>query len=349
MNYFFYLGEGLILIYFFFKIHKIKRIKNMNNVFLSYLIPFLICAAYFGLSFIKIVFFSVTIAYIFGFMVIGDIIFLFINLKREKKIVIYNYFFLGFGIIYVGVSIFLGYKVFKTEYNLKTDKTEESLVIGQITDSHLGSTFNGQGLKNYVLEMAKNNLDLLVITGDFVDDDTTKEDMIIACSAFSEIKTTYGVYYVFGNHDKGYFKYRDFDTSDLVAELIKNNVKVLEDEVVEIGEDYYLIGRKDKSDKSRKKVDELVSNLDENRYKIILDHQPNDYKNERGKADLVLSGHTHGGNIFPINFFVSAANDQTYGLKVLDNTTFIVSSGISDWALPFNNVTIQEYVIIRIN
>ena len=53
--------------------------------------------------------------------------------------------------------------------------------------------------------MNKENPDVVVITGDFVDDDTSKEDMIQSCKALSKFKTKYGVYFVYGNHDKGYY------------------------------------------------------------------------------------------------------------------------------------------------
>ena len=93
----------------------------------------------------------------------------------------------------------------------------------------------------------------------------------------------------------------------------------------------------------------VITNIQGFKYTILLDHQPNDYSNEKGKVDLVLSGHTHGGNLLPVNFLVYAKNDQTYGMEEIDNTIFIVSSGISCWGMPMNNVTIQEYVIVNIN
>ena len=225
---------------------------------------------------------------------------------------------------------------------------DNHLRIAQITDVHLGSTFDGDTFSSYMKDISKRNVDLLCVTGDFVDDETKRKDMVKACKALGEFKSTYGVYFVFGNHEVGYYpKYRDFDTADLIDELKLNNVTILEDQVIEIG-DFYLIGRKDLSNPTRLSIDELIEGLDD-KYKIVLNHQPNDYDSEKGKVDLVLSGHTHGGNVFPINFLINMLNDQTYGIKKLNNTNFIVSSGISCWALPFNNVTIQEYVIIDIN
>ncbi len=83
----------------------------------------------------------------------------------------------------------------------------------------------------------------------------------------------------------------------------------------------------------------------------MLDHQPNDYDNEaESGADLVLSGHTHGGQLFPLGLFgvLLGSNDKTYGIETRDNTTFIVNSGISDWAIKFKTGTKSEYGVITI-
>jgi len=68
-------------------------------------------------------------------------------------------------------------------------------------------------------------------------------------------------------------------------------------------------------------------------------------------ADLVLSGHTHGRHIFPAGLIglISGANDKVYGAEHIDNTDFVVTSGISGWAIPFKTGTISEYVVIDIN
>ena len=91
--------------------------------------------------------------------------------------------------------------------------------------------------------------------------------------------------------------------------------------------------------------------LDPTKYIIILDHQPNDYAAEAATgADLVLSGHTHGGQMLEINLVgaLIGSNDRTYGMETRDRTTFIVTSGISDWAIKFKTGCRSEYVIIDV-
>ena len=258
-------------------------------------------------------------------------------------------------VISLSIGWYLNFNVWQTNYSLKTDKKIPDLKIAMIADSHLGTTFDGNGFAKHIETISSQNPDLLVIVGDFVDDDTKKEDMVKACEALGNLQTKYGVYLVFGNHDKGYYGFRGFTADDLVKELSKNNVKVLKDDVVEF-DDFYLIGRKDYSEThercgNRQTMSELVENLDKDKYMIVLDHQPTDYKNQvKSEVDLVLSGHTHGGQLFPFNWVGRwiGANDMTYGHKKQNKTDFIVTSGISDWAIKFKTGTKSEYVIIDV-
>ena len=95
----------------------------------------------------------------------------------------------------------------------------------------------------------------------------------------------------------------------------------------------------------------LVKNLDKNKYMIVLDHQPTDYANQANAGvDLVLSGHTHGGQLFPFNQVGKwiGANNWIYGHKKEKDTDFIVTSGISSWAIKFKTGTKSEYAVINI-
>ena len=87
------------------------------------------------------------------------------------------------------------------------------------------------------------------------------------------------------------------------------------------------------------------------KYVICLDHQPNDYAEEADcKMDLVLSGHTHGGQFWGLGIIGvwMGANDAYYGYERRKNTDFIVSSGIGDWAIDFKTGCISEYIVVNI-
>lgn len=262
----------------------------------------------------------------------------------------------AFTIIYMIIAYILGSNVYITNYEIDTNKNVEPLRIVQIADSHLGVSMTKDTFPAEVEKIKAQNPDMVLITGDYVDDDSYLDQLEACTKALSTINCKYGVYYSFGNHDKGLTRNnRGYDTEKLVEILKSNNVKVLEDEIVNLDNEYLLIGRADASKRDRQPISQLVSTIDPNtfnsEYSIVMDHQPNDYDNEAAaNVDLVLSGHTHGGQFLPINNIgvIIGANDYTYGHKKIDNTDFIVTSGISSWAIRFKTGTKSEIVVIDV-
>lgn len=263
-------------------------------------------------------------------------------------------------VLYLGVGFFQANHVRQTDYTIKTDKNVGSLRIALLADSHVGTTFDGEGLSRYIAEIAKQDPDVVVIAGDFVDESTSREDMVAACRSLRQLDTPYGVYFVFGNHDKGAYSNgsRGYSGEELVSELTANGVTVLRDESVLIDGRFYLVGRQDASEEldfggSRATMADLTAGLDGDIYTVVLDHQPRDYAAQAGSgADLVLSGHTHGGQMIPLVQLIRwfhIVDDNVYGYERRENTDFIVTSGISDWALQFKTGCWSEYVIIDIS
>jgi hypothetical protein len=183
-----------------------------------------------------------------------------------------------------------------------------------------------------------------------VDDSTTRADMLTACRALGQTDTKYGVWFAYGNHDRGYFNGRGFSAEELAQALEENHVHILEDEVALVG-DLCIVGRRDASFGQRTELAALLEGVDPEKYIIVLDHEPTDYEKEAATAaDLVVSGHTHGGQLIPLGTVgeLFAGNDRTYGYERRNGTDFIVTSGISDWALHFKTGTRSEYVIIDV-
>ena len=246
--------------------------------------------------------------------------------------------------------------MWETDYSVSTDKNIGQLRIAQIADSHIGAGFNGEGFAKRLAKIQETDPDILVITGDFVDDDSMKQDMLDACEALSKFKTKYGVYYCLGNHDMGYYdsSHRGYTGDELIAELEKAGVVVLRDESVLVDDRFYVIGRLDADygRASRLDTSELIKDLDKNKYMIVLDHQPTDYDGEAAAGvDLVLSGHTHGGQLWPLEYIqpIVSENNNVRGYERRDSTDFIVTDGISDWAVKFKTGCKSEFNIIDIN
>ena len=304
----------------------------------------------------------ICILHLIIFWAVSDGIFALVKKSRKKE---FKRYYAGivavvFTIAYLAAGWYGAHHVWEKNYIIETDKEVGNFRVALLSDSHTGTTFHGDGFAEHMKEIEKQNPDVVLVAGDFVDDDTTKEDMIRCCQALGEIKTTYGVYYVFGNHDKGYYPsdYRGYTGDDLVAELEKNGVTVLQDQNVLIDNRVYIIGRQDRSEdvekgKGRADMATLTQDLDDSKFSIVMDHQPADYEAQAASGvDLVVSGHTHGGQLFPLmnieNLTGLGGDDKVYGYEKRDNTNFIVTSGISDWAIKFKTGCRSEYVLIDI-
>ena len=332
-----------------------NRIKKfgIKNKYLPYIIVVLF------ILILSLIFNFITTAIIiihyFVIWLFMDIIFMIIKKIRKKdfKHYVAGIITIVFVPIYIGIGVYNVYDVKVTKYDIKTNKLNDKYKVALISDSHMGTTFNADKFNDYLKEIEKNNPDILLIAGDFVDDGTTKADMIKACEYLGQVKTKYGVYFAHGNHDKGYYaEKRGYSSADLEEELTKNNVKVLKDENILINNEIYILGRKDAEVRNRMSAQDLVKDLDKSKYTIDINHQPTDYDNEsKSNIDLVVSGHTHGGQFIPLGLlspYVSE-NDNIYGYKKINNTNFIVTSGISDWELKLKTGCISEYVLININ
>ena len=255
--------------------------------------------------------------------------------------------------LYLGAGWAAAHRIRETDYTVETQKATDPLRVVLMADAHLGVTLDGDGFTATMARIEALRPDVVVMVGDYVDDDSTRADMLAASRALGALETTYGVYFVFGNHDRGYYNSRDFSAEDLENTLLKNGIHILEDESALIDDRFYLVGRADKGyNLDRLTMDELLQDVDTSKYIIVMDHEPADYDAEaQSAADLVLCGHTHGGQMFPLTKcgVWSGIDDSTYGLEEHNNTNFIVSSGISDWAIKFKTGTRSEYVVVNLS
>ena len=151
-------------------------------------------------------------------------------------------------------------------------------------------------------------------------------------SVFERLESKYGTYYAMGNHEL----YAKDEYSDFLKGLDESNVRILLDQAVFVQESFYIVGRLDYSVKYggiiRKTNEELVEGLDASYPIIVMNHQPEGLE-EASKAgvDLMLSGHTHDGQLYPGNILVAAFSEFSYGWKKTGELNTIVSSGYGTW------------------
>ncbi len=252
--------------------------------------------------------------------------------------------------VYITGAFVNAFTLQRTGYELTTDKGlgRERLRVAQISDCHLGVNLSGERFGRWLDDIAACEPDVLVITGDLVDGDTTREDMLAACEALGRFDAPLGVYFVPGNHEMRRLR---FDLDELISALEEKGVAVLEDEAVLVDDSFYICGRRDAYDCGRLDMDELLVPLDSEKYIIVLDHQPADYAAQsRSEADLVLSGHTHGGQMLPLALALRPMGfcDKVYGHSRFGDTDYIVTSGMGALKVPMRTGTPTEFVVIDI-
>lgn len=211
----------------------------------------------------------------------------------------------------------------------------EGLRIAQVSDVHVGPSIRSGFVHEIVRRVNALQPDLIALTGDFVDGGV---DALRAHTApLAGLKARFGAYFVTGNHE-----YHS-DPDGWVAEMRRLGIRVLENEhhVIEHGGARLLVagvhdlraGRKDPTkacDPAR-----CLEGAPPVDAKILLAHQPMTVRLAAGLGyDLQLSGHTHGGQLFPFNFLIHFAQPLVAGLYDVDGTKVYVNSGTGYWGPP---------------
>ena len=195
--------------------------------------------------------------------------------------------FIIFGIIIIS-GVYGMNHIELTEYNLTTDKIDnESYSVVWVSDVHYGTVQNPQLVKESISKINDLKPDIVVLGGDIVDERTSNKDMKEVFKEFGQINSTYGTYYVFGNHDNqpSSTDYengnRTFSDEELNKTITDNGIKILCDEKTTINDDIVLVGRSDAGWDNIHDgidIDKILNKSDLSKYVIVLDHQPVDYE-----------------------------------------------------------------------
>lgn len=300
------------------------------------------------------------IAYLLMFTVIADFIFFIPKIKKLKFTL--HKFFNGFVTITVLsltliISVYgfvnaatIDHVSYNIKLNNKTDVSDIKIVL--ISDLHLGAISSEERLEDIVSEINSQKPDIVCIAGDFFDTDYTSiQDPNKAIKTLNKIKSTYGTYACLGNHDAG-------KTYNQMVEFLKKaNVKLLNDEYEIIDNRLVLVGRMDKTpiggidDKERQDFSKIFDIKDSTLPVVVMDHNPKNINEYDNKVDLILCGHTHKGQIFPINIITNIIYDVDYGYYRKNNNSpnVIVTSGIVGWGMPMRVASDNEVVTITFN
>ncbi len=229
-------------------------------------------------------------------------------------------------------------KHYTLEVPRKSSKLDK-ITIAFASDFHLGRLTNQGLMERFVQKVNALNPEVVLIGGDILEGDRPGENLVEFENQFARLQSRYGTYAVPGNHERHGEKRDEF--------FLRSRITLLKDSVVAVGESFYLAGRNDGRARDRKSLEMLLKDTPRNLPLILLDHRPVDLDAASDSGvDVQLSGHTHDGQLLPVNFLYPMQYELTWGYLQKRRTHFIVSSGVQVWGPPVRTAGDSEIVVL---
>lgn len=218
----------------------------------------------------------------------------------------------------------------------------KKLKVAMAADIHFSEYTNKQFVRQFVEKINSIKPDIVLFAGDIVESTKLEGRTKFFTEELSKLHAKYGVYTIEGNHDL----YNDRFPQDFFKDA---NIQLLRDTVVCIDNSFFIIGRKDRHDRDRKSLEELLVNAADSLPRILLDHQP--YLLETAYSngiDMQMSGHTHNGQLFPFNYITQNVFELSWGYRKINGTQFFVTCGAQGWGPPVKTAGRSEIMQINI-
>ena len=224
----------------------------------------------------------------------------------------------------------------------KRDSHLSDLKVAFVADFHLQQNSNPRFVKQFVRKVNALKPDILLYGGDIVEgrDENRVPDVIL--STLRKVQTKYGTFGVLGNHES--YGSRGNGTFYKKAEIT-----LLRDTILKIDHSFYLAGRNDERFRNRKTVNEILQRIKPTLPIILLDHRPTRLQEvSQTPVNVQFSGHTHNGQLFPINYIIHQMYELSWGHEKIRNTHFFVTSGLRLWGPPVKTAGKSEIMFVDI-
>lgn len=255
------------------------------------------------------------------------------NKLKKNKIIIFLSYLYSKGIIQIVISLIITTYGFYNVHNVHINTYElsinkkaniDSLNIVFLSDTHGLYKYNSSIFTQSTFSELVNSLnaDVILLGGDLIDELSQENKIDLISSEIKKFKSKYGTFGVLGNHD-----YRA--NTDIYKFFSESNITLLKDDVIEI-EGIYIAGSDYKEDHNYNLFDTL--DFDSSKPIIHIIHVPSASSEDINDIiDLQLSGHTHAGQVFPLNIITNSLFYNDYGYKLNNNTHTITTSGFGVW------------------
>jgi predicted MPP superfamily phosphohydrolase len=258
-----------------------------------------------------------------------------------------------FTVGFVCYGLFNANQVKNVSYNIQTKNNSLTgeMKIVLLSDLHFGAVNSGRNLEKIVHVINDLKPDIVCIAGDIFDNNYYAiQNPSKAIELLKNITANYGVFACLGNHDAG------STFPEMTRFIEQSNIKLLKDEYAVINDRLVLIGRLDRSPIGgitglhRKNFQDILTSIDTDLPIVVMDHNPSSIGQYGKEVDLILSGHTHKGQIFPANLITKKLFTVDYGhyQKDSDSPHVVVSSGVGTWGMPMRVGTHSEIASITL-
>jgi predicted MPP superfamily phosphohydrolase len=264
-----------------------------------------------------------------------------------------SFIFISLAVLFLGgLSFYSAWQIRLERVALPTTKLPpqtEQLTIAQISDVHLGPMVGERRLSRIMRILEKVKPDLVVATGDLVDAQMDKLDNL--ATMLAALNPPMGKFAITGNHEF----YAGIRQSGRFLKAA--GFKLLRNEDLKLNGFLTIVGVDDPVGKRRyaengmvgKKEKLLLADSDSERFTLLLKHRPTVDEESLGRFDLQLSGHTHGGQIFPFNLITRLFYPNQRGLHRLDKASVLyVSRGTGTWGPPMRFLSPPEVTLIEL-
>jgi len=226
------------------------------------------------------------------------------------------------------------------ELTFRSPKITHPVRLVMLSDMHLGYHNRRDELHRWVDMINAERPDYIMIAGDIIDGSIRPLREEQMHEEFRRLQAP--VYACLGNHE--YYS-GEPDAQQFYRDA---GILLLQDSIAQAGE-LSIIGRDDRTNQHRKSLGKIMSELHDNTYRILLDHQPYHLEQaERQKVDFQFSGHTHHGQVWPISWVTDAIYECAFGRHQRGQTNYYISSGMGIWGGKFRIGTRSEYVVVNL-
>lgn len=256
--------------------------------------------------------------------------------------------------VLVGITTIVGVigyihmgKITTVDYEINTPKASQnkSITAAVIADTHIGISAHKSTIDTIIEQINDMQPDVVFLVGDIFDENTTTDEMEYFSEKFKDVKSKYGSFFVYGNHE-------NMQSEDVAKYIKEAGITILEDSTAVIAGDITLVGMLSEYDSSGDPIERIFKQqkVDTAKPVIVLKHEPlkiNDIA--KAGADVSVHGHTHGEQ-FPFTYLpFSFLNDMMCGTKKFGDMTAFTTQGAGGWGFHFKLPAKSEVARVKIN